>query len=241
METRVGPLSGLSGQGVDGSLMQPLRKIVLFQRPDGSPFGFWQYELSVELSGIVDPVRRQQRLDAGVLAFEQLEKEARLAGPAHWSGLQEEISHALAAWTQMAALLDERAGDASPSTSRVRDLLVAMGETAQRFAPQSSVSVSQAAPASAAISTAPLPSNKIVMGAPGVINTRDDALRLLGEIAAWFKRHEPNSPLAYTLDEAVRRGRLTWPELVAELMPDLSARNALLVSLGIKPPPDSVE
>ena len=54
METRVAALAGLSGQGYDGTLMQPLRKAVLFRRPDGSPFGLWQYEASLELSGIVD-------------------------------------------------------------------------------------------------------------------------------------------------------------------------------------------
>ena len=70
---------------------------------------------------------------------------------------------------------------------------------------------------------------------------RDDALRHLGEIAAWFKRNEPNSPMAYTLDEAIRRGRMSWPELVAELLPDVAVRNGLLVSLGIRPPPEPTE
>ena len=126
IETRVGPLAGLSGQGVDGSLMQPLRKLPLFRRPGGAPFGYWQYELSVELSGVTDAVRRQQRLDAGVIAFDDMEKEARLAGPAHWSGVLADVSGALEAWGVMAARLDEHAGPASPSTSRVRDLLMAM-------------------------------------------------------------------------------------------------------------------
>ena len=55
METRVAAVAGLSGQGADGTLMQPLRKSVVFRRPDGTPFGLWQYQAALELSGISDP------------------------------------------------------------------------------------------------------------------------------------------------------------------------------------------
>jgi type VI secretion system protein ImpA len=71
--------------------------------------------------------------------------------------------------------------------------------------------------------------------AQGGISGREQALGQLGEIAAWFKRNEPHSPLAYTLEEAARRGRMSWPQLLEELMPDQSGRHALLTSLGIKP------
>jgi type VI secretion system protein ImpA len=61
-------------------------------------------------------------------------------------------------------------------------------------------------------------------------------LRELIRIADYFRRTEPQSPLAYTLDDAVRRGRMSWPELLAELVTDDSTRNAMLTSLGIRPP-----
>jgi type VI secretion system protein ImpA len=235
LETRVAPVAGLSGQGVDGTLMQPLRKTVLFRRPDGSSFSYWQYELTLELAGITDPQRRQQRTDAGVVAFDQFEKEAHAAGGSHWSALHGEVAEALAAWTALGRSLDIRADQASPSTSRVRDLLIAMDEMVRRFAPAETAGSelegaapagdSNAAPAGAAIQ--PL--------AHGAIAGREQALRQLAEIAAWFKRNEPHSPLAYTLEEAVRRGRMNWPDLLEELMPDETSRHALLISLGIKP------
>ncbi len=240
METRVGPLAGLSGQsaGVDGTLMQPLRKIVFFVRPDTSPFAYWQYTQSWDLSGISDSVKRQQRIDAGVLVFEDLEKEARRAGAAHWSALQAELAGAIEAWAAMTAVLETHAGPACPSTSNVRDLLVKMEAAASRFAPD----VPPAAPSSDPHAGVAAPASAPVAGLapqPGAPMGREDALRQLAAIAAWFRQHEPNSPLAYTLDEAVRRGRMSWPDLVAELMPDETTRNALLVSLGIKPPPEN--
>ncbi len=54
LETRVAAVAGLSGQGADGTLMQPLRKTPLFNRPDGTPFGLWQYQATLDLSGITD-------------------------------------------------------------------------------------------------------------------------------------------------------------------------------------------
>lgn len=233
METRVAAVAGLSGQGFDGTLLQPLRKTILFRRPDGSPFGLWQYQASLELSGIAETERRTQRIAAGVVPFEDVEKEARIAGPAHWSTQRDAVTKALTAWEAMGRLLDEKAGAVSPSGNRVRDILQLMLDTCNRFAPELAVDAApEAAPETAgAVPTGPAG----VASAPGVISSRDQALRQLGEIAGWFKRNEPNSPIAYTLDEAVRRGRMTWPELVAELIPDETARHALLTSLGIKP------
>ncbi len=231
METRVAAVGGLSGVGADGTLMQPLRKVALFSRTDGSPFSLWQYQAAVELSGITDPARRAQRIDSGVLPFEEVEKEARLAGAAHWSAQLELITKTLEAWRDMERAFDEKAGpDASPASNRVRDLLEFVSETCRRFAP------ADAADEAAEVPVATAGGGAAVVATPGAITGREQALRQLTEIAAWFKRNEPGSPIGFTLDEAVRRARLGWPELVAELVADETARYSLLTSVGIKPP-----
>jgi type VI secretion system protein ImpA len=235
METRVGPVAGLAGQGYDGTLMQPLRKSMLFRRPDGTPFSLWQYQSTIELSGITDSTRRSQRIEAGVVPYDDVEKEARMAGAGHWTRQRQEIEGALESWAEMTTDLDTSAAEASPSTTRVRDLLQMMLEICDKFGPSNAAVEAPAAPA-ALDAAAPGPAGvAVAAGVAGPIAGREQALRQLGEVAAWFKRNEPHSPLAYTLDEAVRRGRMTWPELVEELIPDESTRNALLMSLGIKP------
>ena len=240
IETRVAPVGGLSGQGYDGTLLQPLRRLTLFNRPDGAPFAFWQYESTLELAAITDPTRRAQRIEAGTIAFEDVEKEARFAGPAHWTARLHDVEEALTAWSAMSEVLDRKAAVDSPSTSRVRDLLGAMAELCRRFSPAGNKD-----DGSGDVSTGPGPQGAsaetgeglpaVASAAPGGIGGREQALRQLGDIAAWFRRHEPHSPLAYTLEEAVRRGRMTWPELLDELIPDETSRHALLTSLGIKP------
>jgi type VI secretion system protein ImpA len=73
-------------------------------------------------------------------------------------------------------------------------------------------------------------------GAPAVNPAgREQALRTLEQLAAFFQKTEPHSFLAYTLADAARRGRLSLPELLAEVLQDDSARSAMLTALGIRP------
>src|SRR4029077_6885185 len=76
-----------------------------------------------------------QRIDSGVLPFEEVEKEARVAGLPHWSAQRDTIAKALASWKEMERVLDEKAGQASPAVNRVRDLLEFVSETCRKFAP----------------------------------------------------------------------------------------------------------
>lgn len=234
-ETRVAPVAGLNGEGADGTLIQPLRKLPLFLRPSGTTLAFWQYEQATEVAGIGDEARRKQRLDAGALPLAEVEREAAAVGQAHFRELRAEANEALAAWQRLAARLEQRAGPSAPSTSRVRDLLSEIIATASRFAPpdaaessQASADPAQAKPEPSAERSAP------ATGGPLRLATRDDALRLIDEVASFFRRTEPHSPLAYTLQEVARRARLSWPELLEEIVPDAAVRSAIQNSLGIR-------
>lgn len=237
MADRVAPVSGLNGESGEGTLIQPLRKLTLFARPDGTPVALWQYQQSAEVAGIGDVDRKEQRISAGVVRFEQIEADARIAGPAAFARLRQDAGIAAAAWRNLADAIDARAGVDAPSTSRVRDLLEEMLAIAARFGPMEADTDEAIVPAH---DTAPADAAGVrPAGGPRTIATREDALRIIDEVAAFFRRTEPHSPLAYTLYEAVRRGRLTWPELLEEIVPDQDNRDSILRSLGIRPLPPS--
>lgn len=228
---RTAPVAGLNGEGVDGTLIQPLRKLILFERPDGGGLAFWQYQQSAELAGVADAGRRKQRLEAGVLPFDTVETEARLSA-ARFGMLRRLAADAGQSWNDMAAALEARAGRASPPTSRVRDLLADLLKVADRYAPPVEPEIG------GEVATVTGPDQPLVhlRENQGSIATRDDALRALDAIAQYFRQTEPHSPLSYTLQEAIRRARLSWPELLEEIVPDLRGRAAILSSLGIRPP-----
>ena len=241
--SRVGPVAGLNGQSGEGTLCQPLRRLPLFVRADGSPMQFWQFEQSKNLVKVVDPEARQKRVDAGVMPFDAVEKEVREADAAQFPAVRDRASAAAEAWRTLSGALDARAGPDSPPTSRVRDILEQIAEVATRFATIAEVAArfanndSDAAPAApAAVAAAPAVAGDGAAVA-AAIASREDALRSLAAIAAFFRRTEPLSPLSYTLQEAVRRARMSWPELLEEIVPDSGQRMQILLSLGIRPPP----
>lgn len=236
IETRLAPFAGLNGEGVDGTLIQPLRKLPFFPRPSGAVLRFWQYQQATEVAGIGDGARRKQRLDAGALALDDIEREALAAGRPHFHRLRTEANDALAAWERLSARLEQRAGPSAPSTSRVRDLLKEIIAAASRYAPPDAAESSppSAGPAEANPAVPRATSAPDTEGAFRLA-TREDALRMLDEVASFFRRTEPHSPLAYTLQEVVRRARLSWPELLEEIVPDAAARSAIQNTLGIRP------
>src|SRR5690606_9308864 len=68
----------------------------------------------------------------------------------------------------------------------------------------------------------------------GRVQTREDAFRALLQVADFFRRTEPHSPVSYALEQAVRWGRMSLPELWRELIEDHSARSDLFRRTGIR-------
>ena len=233
---RLSAVDGLSGSTGDGTIIQPLRKLTLFSRPDGSAVPLYKFDASMKLQGEADKAKVAQRIASGVVPFEELEREAKAAGGAVFAALRQQARAALAAWNAMAETLDRLAGADGPSTGRVRAVLEEILDVAQRFAPVET----DAAPGEIDDPHVPMAENQAGTGGAGLrlagAETREGMLADLGRIAAFFRRTEPHSPLSYTLDEAVRRGRLSLPELLEELVPDVATRGQILTQLGIRMP-----
>ena len=137
--------------------------------------------------------------------------------------LREAADAARAAWRRLEEVLAARAGADAPPTSAVGDLLDddrgrsrgasrAGGDAARPPAPASEADGRRAADKAPTRRARP----------PNTVTTREEALRAFLDIAEYFRRTEPLSPLAYTLQEAVRRARMTWPQLTGRNRPGSS-------------------
>jgi len=241
LEGRSAPLGGLAGESADGTLMQPLRRLALFRRADGRPVGLhlWQVAEDTEAiprQGEENQKRRAARLKSGVPEMSALVAEAR-ADAAHMKRLVQQARTAARAWAGFEAALSARFGDAAPSTRRVAEVLYRMAEIGERLVgavPDRDVAAAPEAVAPVADAEAAPAAAIATGGAPRPLATRDDAIQRLEEIAEFFRRTEPHSPLAYTIDDAVRRARMPLPELLAEVLPDTAQRAAMLTMLGIR-------
>lgn len=69
------------------------------------------------------------------------------------------------------------------------------------------------------------------------VETRQEAFQTLLRVADYFRRAEPHSPVSYALEQVVRWGRMSLPELLAELVADRSTREEIFRRTGITQEP----
>ncbi len=67
----------------------------------------------------------------------------------------------------------------------------------------------------------------------GPIRTREEALKRLAEVAAYFRRAEPHSPVSFLVERAASWGHLPFERLLPELVKDSSAREQIIELLGL--------
>jgi type VI secretion system protein ImpA len=219
------PIASLNGVGADGALLAPMRSVAITPNNYPGPFAFWQADAALKKNDLTE-----------------IEANAREADRRFYPVLLSDISEAKAAVTELTEALREKMGSANmPPTSQLRDTLDAVAEMVRRIAgPLAEEPVEaagegdQAAEADAGGTSAA--GGRAGTARPGTFETREQAFAMLLAVAKFFRDREPHSPLSYTLEEAVRRGRLPLPDLLTELLGDLETRNRLLTAAGIKPP-----
>ncbi|MCG5240227.1 type VI secretion system protein TssA [Azospirillum doebereinerae] len=244
IETRVGPLTGLNGESADGTLIQPIRKVPLTL--GDTPYALWHYEQAIELSKITDENRRQARIDNGAVTWEQFEQSVRETPASEFRTLVEDIQGAIDEFEALGKALYDKAGYDAPPAGNIRNVLSAALDAVNYAARDRLATLTDDAPLAEAAAGpsggdggaaggAVAATAKAAIG--GVVTTRDDAFRALLQIADFFRKTEPHSPMSYTLEEVVRRGRMTLPELLQELITDEETRRLFFVASGAKAPP----
>lgn len=242
-EVLMEPFSGLNGISAEGSLIQPIRLSPLVP---GYPFGamnLWDW----------------QRAERNPASAEATEFNETIAALSH-DRLREHVRSVIdcrKAFQEMTAAFEVVCGAAAPSSSftltaleeaehaarriyrtatgeELTETLAATGTDGQRetrrepsfdgvipFVPKAV----ERAPAEEA--PQPTPARKD-------IETREDAFTELLRIASFFRRTEPHSPISYTIETIVRRGRMPLPDLLTELVPDPDVRARILTTAGIQ-------
>jgi type VI secretion system protein ImpA len=237
LDTRLAPLAGLNG-----TLAQPLRKVPLTVVVDTGAYAAYHYEQAFALSHVEDPEARAKREAAGEVTMEQFTAAVNASGGRFYLNLLEDIAGSVAELDRLSQALDERAGRSSPVTSDINNVITNIQDSVRQFSAEL-VARATAAAAASAPGDAPVAGDNSAGGDSnghsmlnGTVRGREEALRVLAQVAVYFRTHEPHSPISNSLEEIVRRARLPFAELLAELLPDQSAWRSALTSAGIKPP-----
>jgi type VI secretion system protein ImpA len=138
------------------------------------------------------------------------------------------------ALAQLEHSVDAKLGQSGPSFSATRDALDSVASSALRLITAAGVMSGDVteAPAAPNASDAPATTNAKV---GGPITTRRDALMQLQQVAEFFRRTEPHSPVAYLADRAARWGSMplhVWLKTVLKDNPALGQLQELLGVVG---------
>jgi type VI secretion system protein ImpA len=253
IEGKVAPLTGLNGEGSDGTLIQPIRKVWLTDGHDPGPFAAWHYEQAQKLSTITDANQMAWHSEAGTATMDQIETSRRATKPQFFLDLVDDLRQCQEEFGALTAALDKAAGQDSPPTSTIRNTLEATMSIATTLG-HDAIAAAQAAKDAAALTigdeaAADGTGNGAAAGPAGTrpggpglmlgpIRTREDAFKALLQLGDFFRRNEPQSLVPYVLEELVRRGRMALPELLRELIQDTSQLKTFHIIAGMRPPPE---
>lgn len=227
LEERFAPLAGLNGVGGEGTIIQAIRLTPLVPGAKFAQHSLWDFQLSQR----PNETKRRDELnqavtEAGVSAMR-----------AHLDGLNGCIS----AFDGLVALLGERCGSEAPPSSNTHNVLreaAAAIRTLAGIDPQTEALAGEPKlQAANANDTKDAPPARKPLNVDA-IGSREEALELLVSVARYFRRTEPHSPISGAIETLVRRGRMDFSELLAELLPEQQARNAVLTAAGIQPKPN---
>ena len=249
VEGKVAPLTALNGEGADGTLIQPIRKVWLTDGRDPGPFAAWHYEQAQKLATITDEKAVAWHNKAGTATNDQIESSRRATKPQFFLDLVDDLRQCQEEFGGLTAALDKAAGQDSPPTSTIRNTLESTMTIAGTLG-RDAIAAAQAAAAAAAAAEGAAdgasagdgagPAGARQAGPPGLmlgpIRTREDAFGALLQLGDFFRRSEPHSLVPYVVDELVRRGRMALPELLGELIKDAGQRRTFYIIAGMKPP-----
>ena len=197
-----------------------------------APFSFWQYERAVAGN------------PAGNASLEAISGALDRSPDAFVQSLAEDARDCIVASDALAASLRVHCGDETPSFSGLNEALSRIFDAVKKRAPLAveppavvPEPAGPAEPVEVVEASAPAPS----VAAPRHVNgelDREGAFRQMEELAKFFRRTEPHSPTAYVLENLVRRGRMSFLDLVQELIDDGDVRKSYFVNAGIQPPPE---
>jgi type VI secretion system protein ImpA len=237
MAFRTASLTGLNGEGSEGVLIPPIRKVPITEGQDPGPFSFWQYQQALDIQRSASEDIRNSKAEKLGFTLEDIERAVNESSEAFYVDLLDDVTDAIATYRKINQLLEERcSGEEAPPTRNIISILEECRGAISHLGKHKLPIAAEEAPAEEGATDTPSPA-----GAPaapavsvGAINSREAAFKQLLDIAKFFRKTEPHSPVSYVLEKAVKWGNMPLNELIVELIPDSSSRERYSELTGVK-------
>jgi len=249
MGTRFSQLAGLDGgSNSEGTLILPILSVPITAARTIPDFSLADYKDAAELER-KPPEIRQRRLAQGALTLDQFNQAVAETNVEFFQKLIGDLESAEQAVVAFSTSLREKEdaqkqaggqGFVLPSSWNIRE---ALGECLRvcRVFTKDLLPKEKGGPDDGKIGVTaggqPAPGSRAdgdsqPFGSLGV-ETREEAFQALIRVSQYFRRAEPHSPISYALEQVVRWGRMSLPQLLSELVADRSAREEIFKRAGI--------
>jgi type VI secretion system protein ImpA len=249
MSTRFAQLAGLDGGGAsEGTLIAPLLTIPITGARTVVNFSLADYRDAVELERKPPDIRRR-RTDQGAVTIEMFNEAVAATNGDFFRTLRDDVEGASQALTELTNAIRDKekahtVGGASgfvPPSSKIREVLdeclrVCRSWTKDAENPVNAVDAAVPAPAPEFPRNGEVKDTVTGLQVGGDVESRQEAFQTLLKVADYFRRAEPHSPVSYALEQAVRWGRMSLPDLLSELISDTSVRDEAFKRAGIPQP-----
>ena len=237
--TTVAAFAGLNGEGSEGTLIVPIKKVPITADTPSGQYASWHYGQARDISRLEDEEKRAEREAAAPVTMDKFNAALRTSPPQFYLDLLDDIQDSLEEFKLLCAAFDERCGAAAPASSNIKNAIESVLDTvrfvSKDILPDSAPeAASPAAGAEAGEAATASPAGAAPVGAPSAVQSREDAFATLHKVSEFFRKAEPHSPVPYLLEQAVRWGRMPLPDLLQELVQDDSTRSAIFQLTGIR-------
>ena len=150
----------------------------------------------------------------------------------------QDVTVCQASIAQLEAAVDEKLGIEGPSFAPCKEAISVIVDLVKRFAQEAGVISSNQTQAKEANQEQPLTNNASHGMQNEYINNRNQALMQLCQVADFFRRTEPHSPVAYLADKAAHWGEMPLHQWLSTVIKDPNSLSNVeeLLGLASKPP-----
>lgn len=223
-----------------------LARYVPLTHSDAGRYGLAYWDAAQQLA---QAIRRSpdeaSSLSAGRLTLDDFNQALADTPAAHYVHVLAGLDAARSALAELDRVLQERLGEDGPALSGLAAELDSNAELIRRFATQAGVDLQPGQPAPAARAAAPqtpvrteptltIPKERLAVSAhPALISSRQQALEQLRQIAAFFRKTEPHSPVAYMAQKAADWGEMPLHQWLEQVIKNPDTLASLQEQLGV--------
>ncbi|QXI35795.1 MULTISPECIES: type VI secretion system protein TssA [Pseudomonas] len=214
----------------------------------GQNFGVLRYDESrhVENLALQNPKAMQTALNEGKINAEIFQRSVALSDTEHLRDKALQLAASLQACNRLQTSIDRLFGHEAPSFASLADMLTRASQLAEKLLKDRGVelhpaALTEATPDSTAAhhSEADEPMSTPALSAtPAPMRTtpltRDEAFTMLAGIAQFFKQSEPQSPVPYLIERAIKWGNMPLEGWLSDVIKDSNVVDNIRDVLGTR-------